>query len=119
MKLSYVYILGNKMRTTLYIGVTNDLERRMFEHKAGHGSKFSSKYHITDLLYYEEYPLIIDAIGREKQLKNWHSKWKWNLIKLKNINFKDLSKDWFTRKDYENINECKKMDQLPEYYRKY
>ena len=72
MKSYYVYILSNKMRTTLYIGVTNDIERRIFEHKSGHGSKFCKKYNLCDLLYYEEYPLIIDAIGKEKQLKNWH-----------------------------------------------
>lgn len=117
MKIRYVYILSNKMRTTLYIGITNDLERRMFEHKTGHGSKFCKKYNITDLLYYEEYPSIVDAITREKQLKSWHREWKWNLIKKENKNFLDLSKDWFTREEYENINECKKMDRLDEYYR--
>ena len=119
MKIRYVYILSNKMRTTLYIGVTNDIERRMFEHKTGHGSDFSKKYNITDLLYFEEYPSIVDAISREKQLKNWRKEWKWNLIKSNNKHLNDLSKDWFTREDYENISECKKMDKLDEYYKKY
>ncbi len=57
MKLYYVYIASNKIRTTLYIGVTNDLERRIFEHKTGHGSSFCKKYNIRDLMFYEEYPL--------------------------------------------------------------
>ncbi|MFA6619175.1 MAG: GIY-YIG nuclease family protein [Candidatus Neomarinimicrobiota bacterium] len=117
MKSYYVYILSNKMRTTLYIGVTNDIERRMFEHKSAHGSKFCKKYKVYDLLYYEEYPLVVDAIGREKQLKNWHQEWKWNLIKKNNKHLQDISKDWFSREDYENIKKCKKMKILDEYYR--
>jgi len=117
MKSYYVYILSNKMRTVLYIGVSNDIERRMFEHKTGQGSKYCKKYKITDLIYYEEYPSIIDAISREKQLKNWHKEWEWNLIKETNRHLWDLSKDWFTREEYDNMNECEKMDQLDEYYR--
>jgi len=61
--------------------MTNDIERRIFEHKTGHGSIFCKQYKITDLMYYEKYPSIVDAIFREKQLKNWHKEWKWNLIK--------------------------------------
>jgi putative endonuclease len=117
MKTYYVYILSNKMRTVLYIGVTNDIERRMFEHKTGHGSVFAKKYNLTDLLYYETYPSNVDAISREKQLKNWHREWKWNLINKNNKNLIDLSKDWFTREEYENINKCKKLDKIDEYYR--
>jgi len=117
MKTYYVYILSNKMRTVLYIGVTNDIGRRMFEHKTGHGSSFCKKYNLTDLMYYEEYPSNVSAISREKQLKNWHREWKWNLIKKDNQYLNDLSKDWFTREGYENINECKKLDKLDEYYR--
>ena len=117
MKTHYVYILSNKIRTTLYIGITNDLGRRIFEHKTGHGSAFCKKYNIIDLLYYEEYPSIVDAITREKQLKSWHREWKWNLIKKENKNLLDISKDWFTREEYENIRECKKLDKLDEYYR--
>jgi len=118
METFYVYILSNKMRTVLYIGVTNDLERRIFEHKTGHGSKFCIKYNVTDLMYYEEYPLIIDAISREKQLKNWHRDWKWNLIKTKNKYLYDISREWYDRETRENLEECKKPDQPPEYYRK-
>ncbi|MCF7833016.1 MAG: GIY-YIG nuclease family protein [Candidatus Marinimicrobia bacterium] len=118
METFYVYILSNKMRTVLYIGVTNDLERRIFEHKTGHGSKFTNKYNVSDLMYYEEYPLIIDAIAREKQLKNWHRDWKWNLIKTKNKYLYDISREWYDREIRENLKECIKLEQLPEYYRK-
>ena len=105
------------MRTVLYIGITSDIERRMFEHKTGHGSAFTRKYNLTDLLYYETYPSSVDAIAREKQLKNWHREWKWNLINKENKYLNDLAKDWFTREEYENMNECKKLDKLVEYYR--
>ena len=80
-KKGYVYILGNHNRTTLYIGVTSNIERRILEHKAGVGSVFTSKYQLTDLLYVEHVPTIEAAIQREKQLKNWHRNWKMNLIK--------------------------------------
>ena len=106
------------MKTVLYIGVTNDLERRIFEHKTGHGSKFANKYNVSDLMYYEEYPSINDAIDREKQLKRWHKEWKWNLIKTKNKHLADISREWYDQETRENIEECKKLDQLPEYYRK-
>ena len=95
MKSYYVYIISNKNKTTLYIGVTNDLLRRMFEHKTDKGSKFTIKYNLKELLYYEECSDINSAIEREKQLKNWHKDWKWNLIKSKNIDLVDLSVDWY------------------------
>jgi putative endonuclease len=106
------------MKTVLYIGVTNDLERRIFEHKTGHGFKFTNKYNVSDLMYYEEYPSINDAIDREKQLKRWHKEWKWNLIRTKNKHLADISREWYDQETRENIEECKKLDQLPEYYRK-
>ena len=118
METAYTYIMSNKMKTVLYIGVTNDLERRILEHKTGHGSKFCKKYNVTDLMYYEEYPLMIDAIAREKQLKNWHREWKWNLIKAKNKYLSDISREWYDRETRENLEECKKLGFLPEYYRK-
>ena len=71
----HVYIVTNKNRTTFYIGVTNDIRRRILEHKAGVGSAFTSKYNLTDLLYCEEFDEIKIAIAREKQLKNWHRDW--------------------------------------------
>jgi len=84
MKQSYVYILSNKYRTTFYIGVTTDLGRRIVEHAKGLGSTFTKKYNLKDLIYYEEFLDINQAIAREKQLKNWHKAWKLNLIKQKN-----------------------------------
>ena len=69
MKGGYVYIMSNTKRTTFYIGVTSDLRTRIADHKNGIGSSFTSKYRIVDLLYYEEFPDIYQAIDREKQLK--------------------------------------------------
>ncbi len=70
MKLSYVYIVTNKYRTTFYIGVTTNLSKRVFQHALGEGSKFTKKYNLIDLVYYEEFTDINQAILREKQLKN-------------------------------------------------
>lgn len=90
MKTYFIYVLTNFHNTTFYIGVTNNLERRIFEHKNQLIEGFSKKYKLKKLVYYEEYPSIIDAIVREKQLKNWHREWKINLIKQSNPEFKDL-----------------------------
>jgi len=91
---AFVYIMSNKNVTTFYIGVTNDLERRVKEHKEGNGSEFTSKYNLTHLLYYETISDIKTAISREKQLKNWHREWKINLIKELNPTMTDLAADW-------------------------
>lgn len=84
MNRSYVYIMTNTYRTTFYIGITSNLSRRTYEHHEGKGSLFTKKYNLKDLIYYEEYTDINQAISREKQLKNWHKEWKLNLIKEKN-----------------------------------
>lgn len=94
MKGGYIYIMSNRNRTTLYIGVTSDLKRRVAEHAEGIGAKFTSKYNLTDLLYYEEFGDVQDAIAREKQLKNWKREWKLNLIKVLNPDLKDLKFDF-------------------------
>ena len=86
--------MSNKNVTTFYIGVTNDLERRVKEHKNENGSEFTSKYKLTHLVYYEMISDINKAIQREKQLKNWHRKWKIDLIKKLNSEMLDLAKDW-------------------------
>ena len=88
-KQGFVYILGNQ-KPVLYIGVTSDLIKRILKHRTGTGSGFSSKYKTYKLLYYEEYPEILEAIRREKKLKNWHRDWKINLVKSKNPEFRDL-----------------------------
>ncbi|HKJ47552.1 MAG TPA: GIY-YIG nuclease family protein, partial [Christiangramia sp.] len=84
------YILTNKTRSVLYIGVTSELKSRLIQHKDGKGSTFTRKYNIHDLLYFEEFSDINHAIDREKQLKNWHKDWKLNLIKSLNPEMKDL-----------------------------
>ena len=90
-KAYFVYIVTNFTNTTLYIGVTNDLDRRLYEHKQGMIGGFTSKYKLTKLVYYEECNDIYTAISREKQLKNWHRDWKVNLVKRQNPNFLDLT----------------------------
>ena len=87
----YVYILTNYKNTVSYIGVTNDLERRITEHKSGLVRGFTQRYKQKKLVYFEEYPNMTDTIKREKQLKNWHRDWKINLIKSINPTFDDLS----------------------------
>ncbi len=90
MKNSYTYILANKTRTVLYIGVTSELKSRLIQHKNGEGSIFTRKYNIYDLMYFEEFSDINQAIAREKQLKNWRKDWKLNLIKTENPQMRDL-----------------------------
>ncbi len=90
MKYYYVYILTNKINTVLYIGVTNDLIKRIYQHKNKLVSGFTEKYNINKLIFFEVYEDINEAITREKKLKNWHREWKMNLIKSKNPNFNDL-----------------------------
>ena len=91
MKQYYIYILTNKYRTTFYIGMTNDLNRRTSQHNDSMGSIFTSKYNLTDLIYYELYNNVVQAISREKQLKNWKKEWKINLIKTTNPNLETLT----------------------------
>jgi putative endonuclease len=89
-KQGYVYIMSNTYRTTFYIGVTSALESRIWQHINGEGSQFIKKYRLYDLVFYEYFERITDAIDREKQLKNWHHDWKVNLIKSVNPEMKDL-----------------------------
>ena len=79
--------------------MTNDIMRRMHEHKAGTGEGFSRCYNLKKLVYLEEFSGVREAIAREKQLKNWHRDWKYNLIRLDNPHMKDLSADWFRAED--------------------
>ncbi|MFA6084492.1 GIY-YIG nuclease family protein [Mucilaginibacter sp.] len=89
-KQGHVYIMSNKFRTTFYIGVTSDLKTRVWQHINNQGSAFVKKYHLYDLVFYEYFERITDAIDREKQLKNWHKDWKVNLIQSVNPEMKDL-----------------------------
>ncbi|MFA6306403.1 MAG: GIY-YIG nuclease family protein [Patescibacteria group bacterium] len=95
----FVYILSNYERTTLYVGFTNNIIRRMIEHKNGLGSKFTKLYKLTDLLYYEQHQYVNDAISREKEIKKWRREKKINLIKSKNKMMNDLSDKLFSEYD--------------------
>jgi len=90
MKSYYTYILTNKNNTTLYIGVTNDLARRLDEHKNGAVDSFTKKYQIYKLIYFEEHSNAYEAITREKQLKGFSRDKKEALIKEINPNWNDL-----------------------------
>lgn len=94
MKDYYVYILSNKTNSVLYIGVTNNLERRIYEHKNGVLEGFTKKYNVHKLVYCEMCGDIKDAIAREKQLKGLTRKRKDELIMQTNPNFRDLSLQW-------------------------
>ncbi len=85
-----MYILASKRNGTLYIGVTNDLARRIYEHKEGKGSIFTNKYQIHRLVYAEEYSDIGQAIQREANLKHWPRSWKLELIEKLNPDWADL-----------------------------
>ena len=93
MRKFYVYILTNKTNHALYIGVTNNLVRRLWEHKNKLVKRFTKKYNCTKLIYFEETNSSIAAIEREKQLKRWHRAWKINLIEQTNPEWKDLSEE--------------------------
>ena len=87
----FVYILASKKNGVLYIGVTNDLERRIFEHKNKTVKGFTTRYNVDKLMYFEKYSNINEAIKREKQLKKWNRQWKIDLIEEKNPKWNDLS----------------------------
>ncbi|MFA4873426.1 MAG: GIY-YIG nuclease family protein [Patescibacteria group bacterium] len=91
---SYVYLLASSKNGTLYIGVTNDLVRRIDEHKLGLIDGFTKKYKVHALVYFEEFPDPTSAIAREKQLKNWKRSWKLALIEKDNPSWRDLSLDF-------------------------
>ena len=93
MKTYYVYIATNRNSKVLYIGVTNDLKRRNYEHRNKLVKGFTSKYNVSKIVHFEETPDIKSAIEREKQLKRWHREWKLNLIRENNPEFKDLLGD--------------------------
>jgi putative endonuclease len=86
----YVYIMANKYNTVMYIGVTNNLTRRVYEHREGLVEGFTKRYNVKKLVYYEVCETAERAIAREKQLKNWHRDWKFNLIHSINPGMEDL-----------------------------
>ena len=91
----YVYLLAGKIRGTLYIGMTNDLQRRVYEHKMGIKKGFTQKYGVNRLVYFEVFQNVNEAIDREKNMKKWKRDWKIKLIEKENKSWSDLSKDWY------------------------
>lgn len=94
-KISYVYILANHPHGALYVGVTNNLKKRVSEHKNYRSRiRFTRRHRITQLVYYEKHESIRSALAREKQLKWWKRSWKINLIEQHNPEWIDLSQEW-------------------------
>ena len=90
----YVYIMASKKNGTLYIGVTNDLIKRVYAHKNDLVEGFTKKYGVHQLVYYEQTEDVKSAIQREKQLKKWNRGWKIELIEKMNPDWKDLYDEW-------------------------
>ena len=86
----YVYITASQRNGTLYTGVTNNLARRIYEHKEKAASSFTARYDVSQLVYFEEFERISDAIAREKKLKRWRRAWKLKLIETLNPSWHDL-----------------------------
>jgi putative endonuclease len=98
----YVYILTNDRNSVLYVGVTNNLESRIFDHKVKRDKRsFTARYNCGKLVYHEEYNDIKEAIHREKQLKKYLRKWKEELIQRINPEWNDLAEGWYDKKEFE------------------
>ena len=93
MKQPCVYILANECRGTLYIGVTSDLLRRVWQHKNGSAESFTKRYGVHTLVWYESHETMRSAIVREKSIKNWRRVWKLELIEEDNPTWRDLYED--------------------------
>ena len=89
----YVYILASGRNGTLYVGVTNNLARRVTEHKSGAVPGFTRQYGVDQLVYFEEYASVLEAREREYKMKRWRRDWKLELIEKLNPNWRDLSSD--------------------------
>ena len=87
----FVYILASRYRGTMYVGVTNDLNRRIGEHKSGAVPGFTKRYKVDRLVYCETYTSIVEARTRERALKRWRRDWKFELIETQNPDWKDLT----------------------------
>lgn len=86
----YVYILASQRNGTLYVGVTNDIARRIYEHRTGNGASFTRQYQVHLLVWMEPYDDPVSAIAREKQIKGWNRNWKLRLIEKDNPDWLDL-----------------------------
>jgi putative endonuclease len=90
-RIYYVYIMASGISGTLYVGVTNDLSRRAFEHREGLAEGFTRRYGVKRLVYFETFPTAVDAIHREKRIKKYPRAWKLNLISGQNPDWRDLA----------------------------
>jgi putative endonuclease len=90
MRVGYVYMLASRPYGTLYIGVTNDISRRVYEHRQGTASRFTKRYGVTRLVWFEEWSIVPDAIQRESSLKRWKRDWKIDLVNKTNPEWRDL-----------------------------
>lgn len=86
----FMYIISNKNHTVLYVGASTKLVERIEAHINGKATEFTKKYNVNELMYFEVYKDSHDAFMREKQVKNWRKEWKWNLIRTKNPELKNL-----------------------------
>ena len=102
----YVYLLTNKKNGVIYTGITNNLYRRLIEHKAGIASDFTERYGLDKLVYYEVSNYVLNAIAREKQIKSWRRSKKIELIESINPDWLDLSEEII---DQDTISEIKKI----------
>jgi putative endonuclease len=93
MKTYWVYLLASRPRGTLYVGMTNNLFRRLYEHREGLVEGFTKAHNVKMLVYYEEHTTAIGAIQREKNIKHWSRAWKINLIRSMNPDWRDLWDD--------------------------
>ncbi len=91
----YVYIVSNWNNKVIYVGVTNNLQRRLYEHKNKIIKGFTEKYNVSKLVFFEQTKDVISAIAREKEIKKWRREKKNKLIYSLNPEWKDLSEDWF------------------------
>jgi putative endonuclease len=89
----FVYILASRYRGTMYVGVTNDLSRRVSKHKSGAVPGFTKRYKINQLVYCEPYASVLEARARERVLKRWRRDWKFELIEAQNPDWRDLTSD--------------------------
>ena len=92
MKRMWVYILANRYDTVFYVGVTNDMGRRLAEHRSGRGGAFTSRYKTSKLINVEEHPRPRDAIAREKEIKGWRREKKLALVQKMNPGLRDLAR---------------------------
>jgi len=90
----YVYVLASRRNGTLYVGVTNNLAKRVWQHREGTASSFTKRYGVTQLVYFERYGQVVDAISREKRLKRWRRAWKLALIEQMNPTWRDFYETW-------------------------